>query len=171
MVPAMTLFHWIQLGFSLSNGLSVLLTMRGKVLGFAVLLPAHTAVAIYFALTGQYFLIIGNTIMFTAGLYGIYRFKKHGVHRDADSETSELRVGDAIWEALTQHDWIEGAQALELDETSVTGCGSPFTRGGDILVLRASSPYTVTEATLNGTPLTSIGAVWSAVTVRSAIAA
>jgi hypothetical protein len=85
MVPAMTLFHWIQLGFSLSNGLSVLLTMRGKILGFWVLLPAHTAVAIYFALTGQYFLIIGNTIMFTFGIYGIYRFKRYGVHRDADA--------------------------------------------------------------------------------------
>jgi hypothetical protein len=80
----MTLFQWIQLGFSLSNGASVLLSMRGKVLGFVVLLPAHTAVAIYFAITHQYFLIIGNTIMFTAGVYGIYRYKRYGVHRDAD---------------------------------------------------------------------------------------
>ena len=73
----MTIKEWVQLVFALSNGLSFALTIRhawrAKLAGSLVLVLAHPMVAVYFALTGQPFFILGNVIMTGAGLYGSWR--------------------------------------------------------------------------------------------------
>jgi ABC-type long-subunit fatty acid transport system fused permease/ATPase subunit len=79
------LYPYVQSFFVLCNLLSVLFTMRGKIIGWLVLFPGHILIAIYFGVTGQYIMILGNVVMLSAGTYGIYRFRRHGVHRDADA--------------------------------------------------------------------------------------
>lgn len=81
-----TTFLVLQAYFVVSNGVSALLTMRGKILGWWVLLPAHTVIGIYFGLTGQFILIVGNLIMFSVGVAGIRRYKKKGVYRAPDPQ-------------------------------------------------------------------------------------
>lgn len=82
-------FLILQSYFVASNGVSALLTMRGRISGWWVLLPAHTAAGIYFGLTEQYILIVGNLTMFLVGVAGIRRYKNKGVHRDPDPQPGD----------------------------------------------------------------------------------
>ena len=73
----MTIKEAVQLAFALSNVLSFVLTFRPswrtKLAGSLVLVVAHPGVAVYFALTGQPFFIVGNVFMAAAGCYGTWR--------------------------------------------------------------------------------------------------
>jgi ABC-type nickel/cobalt efflux system permease component RcnA len=101
----------VQLAFALSNGLSFALTIRhswrAKLAGSLVLVVAHPMVAVYFAVTGQPFFIIGNVIMTGAGLYGSWRALRARRHDRQRAEMADLvRRGfdagmqGALWRAL-----------------------------------------------------------------------
>lgn len=77
---------------------------------------------------------------------------------------TKIHLGDDVWAALPQHGWQEGEQQLTRNATSITSCASPYTRGGQTLVLVAVSPYDVRSATLDGVALPDRDAVWQAIT-------
>lgn len=103
----MTIKEWVQLVFALSNGLSFALTIRhdwrAKLAGSLVLVFAHPMVAVYFALTGQPFFIIGNVIMTGAGLYGCWR-----ALRARRAERRNQAIADAVREG-----WEKGVARTE----------------------------------------------------------
>jgi hypothetical protein len=76
-------YAWFPWLFSLGNVASILLTTRGKVLGFVVLIPTQLGAVIYYLLTGQPGFLLGNFAMTAAASMGIWRWHRHGVHRDA----------------------------------------------------------------------------------------
>jgi ABC-type nickel/cobalt efflux system permease component RcnA len=108
-----TIKEWVQLVFALSNGASFALTIRhawqSKLAGSLVLVFAHPMVAVYFALTGQPFFIIGNVIMTGAGLYGCWRaLRARRMERHNEAIVVAVREGwskgmeGTLWRALQQ---------------------------------------------------------------------
>lgn len=74
---------------------SILLTTRGKVLGFVVLIPTQLAFIIYALVTDQAGFILQNVAMTVVAVYGVRRWLRKGVHREG-SEEKALADGSKV---------------------------------------------------------------------------
>jgi hypothetical protein len=75
--------HWVPWLIALGNVSSIFLTTRGKVAGFWVLIVTQLGFILYAVSTDQVGFVAQNVAMTGMGAYGVWRWMRKGVHRDA----------------------------------------------------------------------------------------
>ena len=82
--------HWFPWILAAGNVSSIMLTTRGKVLGFVVLIPTQVAFIAYALATDQAGFILQNIVMTAVAVYGVRRWLREGVHRDGSRAKAEV---------------------------------------------------------------------------------